>query len=126
MYDRTACVLGSQREFSGEDAERLLLRFYTGLPLLAEAADGSRTATLVRFGHFEVRLTEFPHDRMPIVPLWVELFDCEHQKLLDSRGFSELKDGFEVVRELVVEARTHGKQGAGSTPIRVSYRTGWP
>jgi hypothetical protein len=115
--DKTACVPGSRREFSGEDAEQLLLRFYTGLPLLDEAADGSRSATLVRLGQFEVRLTEFPLDRMPIVPLWVDLFDCERRKLLDARGFSELEDGFEAVRELVVEARSRHERGAGTTPI---------
>src|SRR4051794_14004328 len=110
----------ARREFSGEDAERLLLRFYTGLPLLDEAADGSRSAALVRFGHFEVRLTEFPLDRMPIVPLWVELSDREGQKLLKARGFSELEDGFEVVRDLVAEARSRHERETGITRIERS------
>ena len=49
----------AMKEFSGDEAERLLLHLYTGLPLLPAAEDGARSAVLARCGHFEVRLTEF-------------------------------------------------------------------
>jgi hypothetical protein len=59
------------KDFNGEEAERLLLHLYTALPLLPEAKDGAPSAVLARFGSYEVRLTEFPPDCMPSLPLWV-------------------------------------------------------
>jgi hypothetical protein len=38
------------RPFDLEEAERLLLRVYTALPLLPAAEDGSRSAALARVG----------------------------------------------------------------------------
>jgi hypothetical protein len=88
-----------------EQPERLLLHLHTGLPLLPAADDGSRSAVLARFGAYEVGLTEFPPDHMPILPLWVELFGCHSgRKLLDGRGFSEIADAVDAVRELIGEA----------------------
>jgi hypothetical protein len=95
----------AMKEFSGDEAERLLLHLYTGLPLLPAAEDGARTAILARFGHYEVRLTEFPPDNMPFLPLWVELFRGSERELVESCGFSEIEDAVEAVRELVEEAR---------------------
>jgi hypothetical protein len=84
-----------------EQPERLLLHLHTGLPLLPAADDGSRSAVLARFGAYEVGLTEFPPDHMPILPLWVELFGCHSgRKLLDGRGFSEIADAVDAVPEL--------------------------
>jgi hypothetical protein len=48
----------AMKDFNGENAERLLLHLYTGLPLLPAAEDGGRSAVLARFGPYEVRLTE--------------------------------------------------------------------
>jgi hypothetical protein len=38
----------AMKDFNGEEAERLLLHLYTGLPLLPEAKDGARSAVLAR------------------------------------------------------------------------------
>ncbi|MCC2652279.1 MAG: hypothetical protein K0R61_4019 [Microvirga sp.] len=93
------------KDCDGEEVERLLLHLYTGLPLLPAAEDGGRTAILARFGHYEVRLTEFPPDNMPFLPLWVELFRGSERELVDGCGFSEIEDAVEAVRELVEKAR---------------------
>ena len=95
----------AMKEFDGEEAERLLLHLYTGLPLLPAAEDGGRSAVLARFGLFEVRLTEFSPDNMPFLPLWVELFRGSERELVDSCGFSEIEDAVEAVRELVEKAK---------------------
>ena len=91
--------------FRCEEAERLLLHLYTGLPLLPPAEDGARSAVLARFGHFEVRLTEFPPENMPFLPLWVELFRGSGRELVDGCGFYETEDAVEAVRELLKKAK---------------------
>jgi hypothetical protein len=97
----------------GEEAEGLLLRLYTGLPLLAAAEDGSRSAIVARFGCYEVRLTEFPPDQMPFLPLWLELFRCSSGRgLLDRRGFSEIDYAVDAVRELISEAKRRHDGGS--------------
>ena len=95
----------AMKDFNGEEAERLLLHLYTGLPLLPAAEDGGRSAVLARFGCYEVRLTEFPPDNMPFLPLWVELFRESGRVLVDGCGFSEIEDAVEAVRELVEKAK---------------------
>ena len=95
----------AMKDFNGEEAERLLLHLYTGLPLLPAAEDGGRSAVLARFGSYEVRLTEFPPDSMPFLPLWVELYRESGRVLVDSCGFSEIEDAVDAVRELVEKAK---------------------
>ena len=95
----------ARKDFNGEEAERLLLHLYTGLPLLPAAEDGGRSAVLARFGSYEVRLTEFPPDSMPFLPLWVELYRESVRVLVDACGFSELEDTVEAVQELVEKAK---------------------
>jgi hypothetical protein len=100
--ERASCAI---KDFNGEEAERLLLHLYTGLPLLPEAKDGGRSAALARFGSYEVRLTEFPPDCMPFLPLWVELFREGGRVLVDGCGFSEIEDAVDALRELVEQAK---------------------
>ena len=95
----------AMKEFNGEEAERLLLHLYTRLPLLPAAEDGGRSAVLARFGSYEVRLTEFPPDSMPFLPLWVELYRESGRVFVDGCGFSEIEDAVEAVQELVEEAK---------------------
>ena len=94
----------AMKDFNGEEAERLLLHLYTGLPLLPEAKDGARSAVLARFGCYEVRLTEFPPDCMPFLPLWVELYR-DGGRAVDGCGFSEIEDAVDAVREFVAQAK---------------------
>jgi len=77
----------AMKDFNGEEAERLLFHLYTGLPLLPAAEDGGRCAVLARFGSYEVRLTEFPPDSMPFLPLWVELYRESGRVLVDGWAF---------------------------------------
>src|SRR5215204_5452866 len=44
---------------------------------------------LARFGAYEVRLTEFPPDGLPFLPLWPELVRCSRARE-DTRGFSNI------------------------------------
>jgi hypothetical protein len=104
----TGCAERASRavkDFDAEEAERLLLHRYTGLPLLPAGEDGGRCAILARFGGYEVRLTEFPPDSMPFLPLWVELYSESGRVLVDACGFSELEDAVEAVQELVEKAK---------------------
>jgi hypothetical protein len=101
----------AMKKLHGEEAERLLLHLYTRLPLLPAAEDGGRSAVLARFGSYEVRLTEFPSDSMPFLPLWVELYRESGRVFVDGCGFSEIEDAVEAVQELV-ERRSGGTTGA--------------
>jgi hypothetical protein len=104
----TGCAERASRaikDFDSEEAERLLLHLYTGLPLLPAAEGGRRTAVLARFGSYEVRLTEFPPDSMPSLPLWIELHRESGRALVDGRGFSDIEDAVEAMRELVEKAK---------------------
>ena len=62
-----------------------------------------RCAVLARFGFYEVRLTEFPPDCMPSLPLWVELYRDGGR--VDGCGFSEIEDAVDAVREFVAQAK---------------------
>jgi hypothetical protein len=95
----------AMKHFNSEEAERLLLHLYTGLPLLPAAEDGARSVVLARFGTYEVRLTEFPPDSGPFLALWIELYRESGRVLVDGRGFSEIDDAVEAVRELVGQAK---------------------
>ena len=95
----------ARRDTGDRDARRTLLHRYTGLPLLPAGEDGGRCAVLARFGCYEVRLTEFPPDNMPFLPLWVELYRESVRVVVDACGFSELEDAVEAVQELVEKAK---------------------
>ena len=91
------------KHVSSDEAERLLLHLYTGLPLLPAGDDGGRSVELARFGSYEVRLTELPPDSKTFLPLWIDLFS--ESGLVDGRGFTEIGDAVGAVRELVTRAK---------------------
>ena len=122
------------KEFSGDEAERLLLHLYTGLPLLPAAEDGARSAVLARFGPYEVRLTEFPPDNMPFLPLWVELFRDSGRELVDElrllrdrgcrRGRARARGGGATAaqRELIYAAPGTALPVGSSREVRSAFR----
>jgi len=70
-------------------AEQRLIRAYLTLFVTPADPDGARTASLARFGAFEVRLCEPPEDA-DLFPLRVELYCHDRRAILDSCGCDEL------------------------------------
>ena len=60
---------------------------------------------LARFGSYEVRLTEFPPDSMPFLPLWLELYRESGRVRVDGCGFSDIEDAVDAARKLVERAK---------------------
>jgi hypothetical protein len=92
--------------------ERQLIRAYAELALKPPRMDGSRTATLARFGAFEVRITELgPDDASPKVPpLWIEILSHGGFATIDGSGCFELDEAERIAVELVYEARRRDRE----------------
>jgi hypothetical protein len=71
-----------------------------------ETRDGSRAIKLCRYGAFEVRLVEHPHDD-PFVaaPLWIELYRHDIRQSLISRHCDDLDDAEAAAENLIARAK---------------------
>src|SRR5262245_31947948 len=71
-------------ETQGDRAELRLTRGYVQLCVAPPDADGAKTISLARFGHYDVRLVEFvPANRTERTPIWLELYSHETQCAID-------------------------------------------
>lgn len=73
--------------------EAQLIQAHLKLQLATPSEDGSRTVTLMRYGAYEVRLVE-PSHASPAggVLFWIELFDHDRRRSIDSVGSYILED----------------------------------
>jgi hypothetical protein len=71
-----------------------------------EELGGPPTASLVRYGPYEVRLIELPHESPNGArQFWLELFDHRQKEMLDSYRSSNLEDTAAVAESLCSEAK---------------------
>jgi hypothetical protein len=78
-----------------DEIEQRILRTYVQLAVTAERADGSRSATLARFGALEVRLIECPQPAGPVPaepPFWLEIYSHETGSTVDRWGCFEFDE----------------------------------
>jgi len=88
--------------------EAELLRAHVKLRL---DRDESVTATLVRYGPYEVRLYEPPHSLTAGDFLfWIELFDHDSQSPIDIRSSYMLDDAVIDAEYLIAQARQFSEQ----------------
>ena len=89
--------------------EAQLIRAHVTLQLACQGTDGSRTATVVRRGSYEVRLVEpsGASSSADIFLVWIELFDHSCQASIDSRGCDVLKDAVISAELLIAQAKAH-------------------
>lgn len=84
----------------------LLRRAYIGLMFAPEAQNGSRAIKLCRYGAFEVRLVEHPHDDpYAAAPLWIELYRHDVRQSLISRHCDDLDDAEAAAENLIARAK---------------------
>jgi hypothetical protein len=75
-----------------------------------EKLDDPRTVSLVRHGRYEVRLLELPRKlQTGTKQLWLELFDHQHQRTIDSYGGHNLVDITAAAKTLCSEAKGLGE-----------------
>src|SRR5262249_39591089 len=93
------------------DAEEGLIvaqlhKAYVSLADVAENDDGSRRASVGRFGPLEVRLIEFaPRQPSDTLDFWIELYDQETQSTLDSCLCDDLDEAEPILEHLLGSAR---------------------
>jgi hypothetical protein len=89
--------------------EHRILCAYVQLAMTPERADGTRSATLTRFGALEVRLTECAAaEGLPdgVPPFWLEIYSCATRSTIDSYGCFEFdEDELACAVELMEGAR---------------------
>jgi hypothetical protein len=93
--------------------ESQILCAYVQLAMMPERANGTRSATLARFGALEVRLTECPAaEGLPdgVPPYWLEIYSSVTRSTIDSYGCFEFdEDELASAAELMEEARTSAR-----------------
>ena len=90
--------------------EAQLIQAHVKLQFAARGEDDSRTATLVRHGAYEVRLVE-PSHASPAggVLFWIELFDHDRRRSIDSVGSYILEDAAIAAEHLIAHAERQGE-----------------
>lgn len=99
--------------------EQRILRTYVQLAVTPVRADGSRSATLARFGALGVRLTECmqPAGTPPAVPpFWLEIYSHDTGSTVDSCGCFEFDEAeLAVATDLICEVcASHEREGVSS------------
>jgi hypothetical protein len=91
--------------FSGKVLEVRILQLYIWALHAKRFIDGCRTATVARYGAYEVRLVEPLLDpQHDIIPFWVELFDHESAVMIDSCGGYDFEETAAGAAALISQA----------------------
>ena len=90
--------------------EAQLIQAHLKLQLATPSEDGSRTVTLMRYGAYEVRLVE-PSHASPAggVLFWIELFDHDRRRSIDSVGSYIIEDAVIAAEHLIAHAERQGE-----------------
>jgi hypothetical protein len=79
--------------FPGKALELRILQLYIWALSRNKGVDGVRTATVARYGAYEVRLVEPMLDpQVDTIPFWVELFDHKSAVTIDSCGGRDFEE----------------------------------
>jgi hypothetical protein len=79
--------------FPHKALELRILQLYIWALSGDKGADGFRTATVARYGAYEVRLVESMLDpQVDTIPFWVELFDHRSAATIDSCGGHDFEE----------------------------------
>jgi CheY-like chemotaxis protein len=104
---------GSNRVLIRMTLEARLIQAHVKLQFTSENEDGSKTASLGRFGAFEVQLVEPPHSSSTNgFIFWIDLIDHERHFSIDSGGTDDLEEALAAAEELLSQAQQlSGKLG---------------
>jgi len=109
-------IIALRKMAANQLSERRFIRAYLELFLASPRDDGSKIASLARFGAYEVRLVEFAEDACANVPLlWLELYRHDTCVGLDSFRCDDFDDAVMVAHAFMVSAKALHEQ-AGLSP----------
>jgi hypothetical protein len=101
-------------ETQGDRAELRLTRGYVQLCVAPPDAEGAKTVSLARFGHYDVRLVEFiPANPNDPTPMWLELYTHETQCAIDSCRCYDLEAAVQATEGLISQAKKLDKASRG-------------
>jgi hypothetical protein len=102
--------------FPGKALELRILQLYIWSLSRNKGEDGFRTATVARYGVYEVRLVESMLDpQVDTIPFWVELFDHRSAATIDSCGGQDFEETAAGTAALISQA-SRLYHGAGACP----------
>src|SRR5262245_55787074 len=102
-------------ETQSNGAELRLTRGYVRLCVAPPDAEGAKTVSLARFGHYDVRLVEFvPDNAADPTPMWLELYSHETQSGIDSFRCYDLEAAVHATEELIARAKELDEESRGS------------
>ena len=91
--------------FPGKALELRILQLYIWSITARRSIDGCRTATVARYGAYEVRLVEPLFDLQgDTIPFWIELFDHKNAVTLDSCGGHDFEETAAGATDLISQA----------------------
>jgi len=91
--------------FPGKALELRILQLYIWSISARRSIDGCRTATVARYGAYEVRLVEPLFDLQgDTIPFWIELFDHKNAVTLDSCGGHDFEETAAGATDLISQA----------------------
>ena len=90
--------------------ETRLARAHVMLLVIPKDEHDSKSAPLVRYGAYEVRLVELPSVSNAFV-FWIELFDHNRQVSIDSKGANDFEEALATAEQLVSRAEALSKKG---------------
>jgi len=86
--------------------EALVTTAYLHLTRVSWDQNRSRSASLAKCEHYEIRLIEFLPGRDPDAPfLWIELHDVSGQITVDSFGCNDLEAAVLVAEQVILQAK---------------------
>jgi hypothetical protein len=89
----------------GKALELRILQLYIWALSRNKSVDGYRTATVARYGSYEVRLVESLLDaQLDTIPFWVELFDHRNAVTIDSCGGHDFEETAAGTAALISQA----------------------
>ena len=91
--------------FPSKNLELRILQLYVWELMAKRFVDGYRTASLARYGVYEVRLVEPLQDlQSDTIPFWIELFDHRNDVTIDSCG-GDLEETAVGAESLILQAK---------------------
>jgi hypothetical protein len=111
--------------FPGKSLELRILQLYIWSISTKKSIDGCRTATVVRYGAYEVRLVEPLFDPQgDTIPFWIELFDHKNAVTLDSCGGHDFEETAAGAIDLISQASLLHRDAITSSQKAVSGMVG--
>jgi hypothetical protein len=116
-----ASIIALRKMAADQLSEQRFIRAYLGLFVVSPRDDGSKIASLARFGAYEVRLVEFAEETCDAPLLWLELYRHDTLVGLDSFRCDNFNDAVMVADAFMVRAKALHEQASPSPREKVAH-----